>query len=59
MGNLQKNIQLMLEFLKGPFLILHFSFYTLMAFLMMLSVTAIYADDTTLYSKCYKESQLF
>ena len=33
-----KNIQLMMEFLKGPFLILHFSYYTLMTFLMMLSV---------------------
>ena len=33
-----KNIQLMLEFLKAPFLVLHFSYYTLMTFLMMLSV---------------------
>ena len=38
MGSLQKNIQLMLEFLKGPFLVLPFSCYTLMTFLMMLSV---------------------
>ena len=38
MGNLHKNIQLMLEFLKAPFLVLHFSYYTLMTFLMMLSV---------------------
>ena len=38
-GNLHKNIQLMLEFRKCPFLVLHFSYYTLMAFLMMLSVT--------------------
>ena len=38
MGNLHKNIQLMQEFLKGPFLVLHFSYYTLMTFLMMLSV---------------------
>ena len=38
MGNLQKNIQLMLEFLKAPFLVLQFSYYTLMTFLMMLSV---------------------
>ena len=38
MGNLHKNIQLMLEFLKGPFLVFHFSYYTLMTFLMMLSV---------------------
>ena len=38
MRNLHKNIQLMLEFLKGPFLVLNFSYYTLMTFLMMLSV---------------------
>ena len=36
MESLHKNIQLMLEFLKAPFLVLHFSYYTLMAFLMML-----------------------
>ena len=48
MGSLLKNIQLMLEFLKAPFLVLHFSFYTLMTFL-MLSDIAIYADDDTLY----------
>ena len=29
-GSLQKNIQLMLEFLKAPFLVLHFSYDTLM-----------------------------
>ena len=33
-----KNIQLMWEFLKAPFLVLHFSYYTLMIFLTMLSV---------------------
>ena len=38
MVSLHKNIQLMLEFLKGPFLVPHFSYYTLMTFLMMLSV---------------------
>ena len=37
MGSLLKNIQLMLEFLKAPFLVPHFSCYTLMTFLMMLS----------------------
>ena len=36
--NLHKNIQLMLEFLKGSFLVLHFPYYTLKTFLMMLSV---------------------
>ena len=38
MGNLHKNIQLMLESLKGIFLVLNFSYYTLLTFLMMLSV---------------------
>ena len=38
MGSLHKNIQLMLEFLKAPFLVLHFFCYTLMTFLIMLSV---------------------
>ena len=37
-GSFHKNIQLMLAFLKAPFLVLHFSYYTLMAFLMILSV---------------------
>ena len=36
MESLHKNIQLMLEFLKAPFLVLHFSYYTLMTFLTML-----------------------
>ena len=36
--SLHKNIKLMLEFVKAPFLVLHFSCYTLMTFLMMLSV---------------------
>ena len=38
MRNLHKNTQLMLEFLKGAFFVLHFSCYTLMIFLMVLSV---------------------
>ena len=29
MGNVHKNIQLTMEFLKGPFLILHFSYYAI------------------------------
>ena len=33
MENLQNNIQLLLEFPNGPFLVLHFSNYTLMTFL--------------------------
>ena len=38
MESLHNNIQLMLEFLNGPFLILYFSYCILMTFLMMLSV---------------------
>ena len=56
MGNVHKNIQLMLEFLKGPFLVLQFSYYILMTFLMILSVILLCADDTTLYSKCDQAS---
>ena len=65
MGRLHKNIQVKTEFLKGSFLVLHFSYYTWMAFLMMLFVillsilmmllfalnvnTAILSDDTILF----------
>ena len=38
MGNLHNNIQLMLEFLKAPFLVLNFFYYTSMTFPTMLSV---------------------
>ena len=38
MGSLHKNSQVMLEFFKGSFLVLHFSYYTIMTFLMILSV---------------------
>ena len=38
MGSLYKNIQLILEFLKPPFLILHFSYFASMTYLTMLSV---------------------
>ena len=38
MESLHTNIQLILEFLKAPFFVLHFSCNTLMIFLMMLSV---------------------
>ena len=66
MESLHKNIQLMLELLQPPFLGLHFSFCTLMTILKMLFCTlmticdiAIYADDTTLYSKCDQASDLW
>ena len=38
MESLHKIIQLMLEFLKVPFLVLHFSYYTVMTFRTMFSV---------------------
>ena len=38
MGRLHKNIQLMLGFLKASFLVLHFCYYKLMTFLIILSV---------------------
>ena len=38
MESLHKNIHLMLELLKTLFLVFHFSYYTLMAFLIMSSV---------------------
>ena len=55
MGSLHKNIQLMLEFLKGPFLVLHFSYYILMNFL-MLSVILLWYN---FYSKCDQASDLW
>ena len=38
MGSLHKNTQLILDFLKAPFLVLRFFYYTLMTLLMMLYV---------------------
>ena len=51
MGSLYKNIQVILVFLRAPFLTLHFSYYTSMAFLMMLSVILL-SILITLCSKC-------
>ena len=45
MENLHKIIQVMLEFLEASFLVLKFSFYTLMTFL-----TISYADKIILYA---------
>ena len=41
MESLNRSIQLVLEFLKGPFLVLHFSSCILMTFLMVLSVVLV------------------
>ena len=61
MGHRHKNIQLMLEFLKCPILVLHFSYFTLMTYLPddVICNTAIYTDDTALYSKCDQASYLW
>ena len=59
MGSLYKNTQLMLVFLKAPFLILHFSYYTFMTFLIMLSVTLLSMLMILLYSKCDQASDLW
>ena len=50
MGRFHKSIQLILEFFKGPLLVLHFSYYILITFLMMLCHITNYCDDTTLLS---------
>ena len=59
MGSIHKNIQLMLEFLSVPFLVLHFSCYTLMTFLMMISVILLSMLMMLLYSKCDQASDLW
>ena len=60
METCHKNIQLMRELLKAPFLVLHFSYYTLMILYDdVICDIAICADDTTLYSKCNWASDLW
>ena len=63
MGSLHKNIQLMLEFLRAPFLVLHFSYYTFRTIHDLpddvICDIVVYADDTTLYSKCHEASDLW
>ena len=59
MESFHKNIQLMLEFLKVPLLVLHFSYYTLMTILIMSSLILSSILDTTLYSKCDLTSDLW
>ena len=57
MGNLHKNIQLMLEFLKCPFLSCTFPLY--FNDLDVFCNITTYADDTTLYSKFDQTSDLW
>ena len=56
MESLHENSQLMLEFLKGPLLVVHFSCYINDLPDDVISNIAIYTDDTTLYSKCDQAS---
>ena len=56
MTSLENNIQLMLEFLKAPFLVIHFSYYILMTSL-MLSVILL-SMLMILLSKCGQASDL-
>ena len=58
MESLHKNIQLRMEILKAPFLVLHLSGYTLMVFLMMLSVVLI-SMRIILNQKCDEASDLW
>ena len=51
MESLHKNMQLMLELLKGSFLVLHFSYYTCDLSDDAICNIATYANDATLYSK--------
>ena len=58
MESLHKNNQLMLEFRKSPFLVLLFSSYRLINFLIMLSVVLL-SMTNSLYSKCDQASGLW
>ena len=59
MGNFQRIIQLMLKFLRGPLLLLHFSLYINDLPEDFICNIVIYADDTALYSKCHQASELW
>ena len=50
MESLHSNIQLMTDTLKAPFLVLHFLYYALMTFLMMLSVILLFMLIILLYT---------
>ena len=49
----------MLDFFKAPLLVLHLPYFTLMTFLMMLSVTMLSMLMQQLYSKCDLTSELW
>ena len=59
MRGLWLNMQLMLDFLKAPFLVLRVSYYTSLTFLMIFSNFVIYADNTIVHSKFDQASDLW
>ena len=60
MADLHKNIQLMLEFLRAPFLVLHFPLLCINDLPDdIVCDIDIYADDASLYSKCDQASDLW
>ena len=59
MESLEKDIQLMLEFLKAPFLILHFSCNILVTFLMMMLSMILLSILILLCFKCDLASDLW
>ena len=59
MGSLHKNIQFMLGFLSASFLVLHFVLYINGLPDDVTCNVVIYADGTTLYSKCDQASDLW
>ena len=61
MGRLHKNTHLTLELVKAPFLVLHVSYnkYNNDFRDDIIYNIAIYADDTTFYSKCDQASELW
>ena len=59
-GDFHKNIQLLLEFLRGLFLVLHFSYLYINDLPDdVICNISIYADDTALYSKRDEVSDLW
>ena len=58
MASFHKNIQLLLGFLNASSLVLHFSYYTLIIFLKMLSVILLSMLMKIIYSKCDQASDL-
>ena len=51
-------MHLMFEFLKAPFLVIHFSYINDLLNDVICNI-AIYADDTTLFSNCDQVSELW